>query len=293
MKYYMLATGAILFYDYLLTLADEIKYFWSGKKQWTFWLFLFNRYFPMTYQLWQLAVSYSPHFDQKVCDKTVWYSILTFVVCTLLAQTVLTLRIYAVTLGSVPVTIVLGVITVGQFLLGIYVTISGAEAGAQPLPQVPLDPYHLCLFVELRTHYVGYASISLCYDLLAFSLIVYLVIKSKSRGSKLPSLFKIIVKDATRYFLVIFTSHFFIPMALIFVRESIRLLPALGLLAYLPVMVSRIMLSLRKLADPQRVDWSLVDPVGNGPSLKSMRFVNHQRSTNGGQDGTQPDMYLS
>lgn len=54
-------------------------------------------------------------------------------------------------------------------------------------------------------------------------------------------------------------------------------------------MVSRIMLSLRKLADPRRGNWSLADPAGNIPSLKSMQFVPHPRSTIGGQGETQLD----
>jgi hypothetical protein len=44
-------------------------------------------------------------------------------------------------------------------------------------------------------------------DFLAFSVIVYLVVRSNLNKIPIPSLFKIIVRDATRYFLVIFTSH--------------------------------------------------------------------------------------
>lgn len=58
-------------------------------------------------------------------------------------------------------------------------------------------------------------------------------------------------------------------------------------------MVSRIMLSLRKLADPRRRNWSLADPAGNGPALKSLKFVHPQSSTNEGEDGTRPDLYVS
>lgn len=56
-------------------------------------------------------------------------------------------------------------------------------------------------------------------------------------------------------------------------------------------MVSRIMISLRKGADP-RGDWSLADPATNGPGLKSMKFVTHQGRTGEGQDDTQLDMHL-
>ncbi|KAJ3477712.1 hypothetical protein NLI96_g10277 [Meripilus lineatus] len=38
--------GVILYYDWLLTLADEIEYFWSGSKSIVVWLVLVTRYFP-------------------------------------------------------------------------------------------------------------------------------------------------------------------------------------------------------------------------------------------------------
>ena len=44
-------------------------------------------------------------------------------------------------------------------------------------------------------------------DVLAFSVIVFLVVRSNVTKIPLPSLLKTIVRDATYYFLVIFTSH--------------------------------------------------------------------------------------
>ena len=44
-------------------------------------------------------------------------------------------------------------------------------------------------------------------DFLAFSLIVYLVVRSYLQGVPIPKLLKIMVRDATYYFLFIFSSH--------------------------------------------------------------------------------------
>ena len=44
-------------------------------------------------------------------------------------------------------------------------------------------------------------------DFIAFSVIVYLVIRSDVKKVPIPGLFKTIAQDATYYFLVIFTSH--------------------------------------------------------------------------------------
>jgi len=57
-------------------------------------------------------------------------------------------------------------------------------------------------------------------DVLAFSVIVYLVVRSNVDKVPIPSLLKTIVQDATYYFLVIFTSHFVLVMFLAFASVS-------------------------------------------------------------------------
>lgn len=57
-------------------------------------------------------------------------------------------------------------------------------------------------------------------DFLAFSLIIFLAKNSRMSGLGFPSLWEVIVKDATLYFLVIFTSHLVLEMTLIFGRVS-------------------------------------------------------------------------
>ena len=57
-------------------------------------------------------------------------------------------------------------------------------------------------------------------DLLAFLVVVYLVVRSKIIKAPIPSLLKTMVRDATHYFLVIFTSHFVLLMFLIFASVS-------------------------------------------------------------------------
>jgi hypothetical protein len=58
-------------------------------------------------------------------------------------------------------------------------------------------------------------------DLLAFSIIIYLVARSNVNKVPIPRLLKTIAQDATSYFLVIFTSHFVYEMFLAF--ASVRI----------------------------------------------------------------------
>lgn len=275
-KYYALATGTILFYDYLLTLADEIKYAWSRKKSWIFWIFIVNRYFPMTWQFWQFALSYGSRSQTiaEVCGKTVFYSAFVFAVCTLLAQVVLTVRIYAVTMKNLPIAVGFAIITACQLVLGMYVVVLAALEGAQPLPSLPLDAYHLCIFVQHRRLEIAYAGISLSFDFLAFLLIIILATKSEAAGLGVPSLLYTIAEDATLYFLVIFTAHIAFELTLNLERQiPIQLLPGPGIMVYLPVMISRIMLSLRKAANPEYQGWSLGEPTAGGTNLQTLNFV--------------------
>ena len=57
-------------------------------------------------------------------------------------------------------------------------------------------------------------------DLLAFSVIVYLAVRSNVNKVPISRLFKTIVRDATSYFLIIFTSHLVLVMFIFFASVS-------------------------------------------------------------------------
>ncbi|KAF9789645.1 hypothetical protein BJ322DRAFT_1105503 [Thelephora terrestris] len=323
-KYYALATCTILFYDYLLTLADEINYAWSAKKSWAFWLFVVvslilsndisilvaQKSRPIVFTpTWRCKnsdfcasmPSHSLRPRENRCERTVWYPLFVGIVCTLFVQVTLMLRIYAVTVKSIPITVGFGIITIVQLVFG---TIWSAltqhidllrhgdtRAVALPVLQIPLDAYRVCVFTRHRPIEITCIGISLFYEFLTFSLIIFLAATSKTPGIKVPRIMGVIVKDATWYFLVIFTSHFVLMLTLTLGRESIQLLPAPGNAAYLPVMISRTMLSLRKAADPQRGDWHIGEPAKHVTNLQSIRFFHQRSATNGREDSIVLDVY--
>lgn len=57
-------------------------------------------------------------------------------------------------------------------------------------------------------------------DLFAFLIILYQASRSRVRHLGVPSLLGTIVRDATKYFLVIFTAQFALAMTLLFGRVS-------------------------------------------------------------------------
>jgi hypothetical protein len=113
---------------------------------------------------------------------------------------------------------------------GTYALLSDYAPVVVPQPPIPLDAYHACAFVQPHTLEIAYTNVSLFYgpcvnfllpsmgsadptntlgtlDLLTFGFIIFFARKSKVPGFKVPTLLDTIAEDATRYFLVIFTSH--------------------------------------------------------------------------------------
>jgi len=170
---------------------------------------------PIGYQIWLL---YSvPNFNtmhERLCAKTAFLQVLVTVETTLLAQVVLTLRIYAVTSKNRIITSFLCVITISQLILGLHLTYSAAT---HKLPWVTVALiYMTCVAVTPWPESFVFPIISLVYDLIAFSVIVYLAVRSNIHKVPIPSLLRIIVQDATYYFLVIFTSHLVVTVYLWF-----------------------------------------------------------------------------
>lgn len=182
-----------------------------------------------------------------------------FVVCTLLAQTVLTLRIHAITAKKKLVALGFLTISFSQLVLGVYLTSFMAMHPAEALSTgIPYDAFRTCVFERHRTAEVAYTFISLGYDFLAFVVVAYIASKSTVHKYGFPSLIRTLAKDAAKYFLVIFTAHLVLAMTLLFASPSIQLTPATGNVVYLPVMIARLMISLKKASlrtDP--TEWSM------------------------------------
>jgi len=143
------------------------------------------------------------------------------------------------------------------------------------MPPIPLDAFRLCVFARHRPIEIGYTSISLFFDLAAFSVIIGFGLRTGltagSVATSRPSLVHTIVHDASIYFLVIFTSHLIFLSTLIFARPTLQLLPAVGNDVFLPVMIARLMLSLKKAATVED-GWSFAE-MTTARRPNEMRFA--------------------
>jgi len=161
------------------------------------------------------------------------------------------------TSGNRIITLCFGLITISQFGLGIYVVSDAVEKGCESVTKcaqspayltvsalqilpIPLPGYIVCTFNAKVPLQIGFIAMSLAYgteflllldhredtrsdhlpDLLAFSVIICIVVRSGMRGVPIPSIFKTITRDAVYYFLVIFTAHLLLVIFLALARVS-------------------------------------------------------------------------
>jgi len=126
------------------------------------------------------------------------------------------------------------------------------DTSAQQMPPIPLDAYQVCAVAASESApmlmAVGFASLSLAYgkkpflpfvwqtptpiipDVLIFSTIVYTAWRSNLCQFRIPTLLRTIVRDATHYFLVIFTSQLL--LVFITILGRVRILSCLSVLSF-------------------------------------------------------------
>jgi len=198
----------------------------------------------------------TPRNPTQMCSRTAFLHNLIIVLCTLIAQAILNLRIYALTMKSKIVSGFFACITIPHLALGLSITVAVAKNGAQSFPPVPLPEYHLCIFTRHYKMEVIYIIVSLIYDALALVVIVALALRARFGTQRIPDMLRTIVRDALVYFAVIFTSHFVLAIALFHARPNIQLLAGTGNPVYLSIMISRIILSLREAAGIPHSGWT-------------------------------------
>jgi len=127
-------------------------------------------------------------------------------------------------------------------------------------------------------------SLSLAFDAMMFAVIVFVSIRTGiSLPGGQPSIFRTIVEDSTVYFLVIFSSHLLSLIMLLVTRPSLQLLPALGNLVLLPLMISRLMLSLKRASRDKESGWT--SDALSGAQVKTGTHMEFAPPPEGSEEG--------
>ncbi|KAF9554232.1 hypothetical protein CPC08DRAFT_713070 [Agrocybe pediades] len=122
------ATTVLLFYDYVLTFADEVNIIWKNPYKWTnTTLFFLNRYLPFSDTLISLYITMSVMTPEK-CYR--YYSCLTWLIAIglMVSELILLLRTWALLGKAKWLTCFLLFIAAGTFIPGIVITIQEIES---------------------------------------------------------------------------------------------------------------------------------------------------------------------
>lgn len=231
-------------------------------------MFLINRYFPMIYVVWS-RLYLDLDYTGQLCDKVSIVGAAFVVWCTLIAQILLTTRIYALTCLSRLVAMSFAAITLVQFIVGLVVASTWNQSDKSKL-----SLNYTCTITLNGNLELVYFALSLFFDLAAFVVIVVFALRS---GPQFPGLrmhflshmIRTIVQDATLYFGVMFTSQFILMIFQAFARDGLKTIPAPGHIALLPILVSRLVLSLKKSIDTQSIDdWWIGGQAGRRTSTR-------------------------
>lgn len=282
-KYFSGAITAFLLYEYLLTLPDEIRYVWGGRKNWIFYLFLYNRYTPIVFKSCSLLSFYYSGYTQERCNKTAFLALIFIVTSTLVTQIFLTLRLYALSQRSKLALAFCSTLSLAQLTFGIVMISSPLNSGMK-FPELPLDAFRLCVVKTKTIYEIVYVGLSFIFDIATSATIVYYAVRSKSQYG-MPHIIKTVLEDTAMYSFIMALCHLMLILFVILAKTPIKLLPATGSVILLPVLTTRLVLSLKKAADTEPGGEWRVEHFGtrteppSPPHLGSLSFELQPRAT--------------
>ncbi|KAJ6608287.1 hypothetical protein B0H10DRAFT_2068315 [Mycena sp. CBHHK59/15] len=263
---YFVACFALLFFDYGLTLGNEVELVWKGKKTPMFWLFMIvsaknlhsrrrirkscsaqNRYIPMAFCIITLFAYFSPLWDfprrakdlrctdtRNSCNRFAIVEWLQTLLIVVPAEVVLLLRVYALTNRNKYLLVLLVAIIVTECIIVFYAMSIRGTNDALPLPHVPIDSFHadivFCRLLLTSNRDTAYLSTSIGFDSIVFAITIACTT---------------IRWDGTMYFCVILSGN------AVWMALAINARPGLKLMnAHLTsIMINRLTLSVRKAAE--------------------------------------------
>jgi len=195
----------------------------------------------------------------ETCSRTVIVDQVFLVCITLFSQVFMALKVYAVSRGSKPLTGVLVFLTASQLIFGIFSSIRSIIDPPMETMRLPGcgGMYRDCALGG--NFQMAYTALSLAFDVPAF--VAILCFSHPWKNHRLISnLHRTICQDSTAYFLSVLSIQIFVTVAISSRTPYLRALFPVITNVFIPLMVSRIVLSIRKAARSFTVyhdDWTV------------------------------------
>ncbi|KAF9780187.1 hypothetical protein BJ322DRAFT_319642 [Thelephora terrestris] len=270
--------------------AIKVRFLWDREKRgWAFYLFLFNRYFPILYEIWSRCVLE----DSRKCGNTVKIHGVSFLLFLLSGQVVMIARLHVLPSYRCVVLPVIAPVVLAQLVIGL-IAVFSSHASATSGASTNTPALQLCFFsVSARMGYI-YIGLSLLFDFLIFLRATTVIFGSERFILASSYILRQMMRKALLYFVVIVFSHVAMLLFEVFGPDALKAAPTLAVTIISPVMVSRMVLSLARLtASSQQCRWELdhftIDSVDSDLSLwvvMAPRNTGSSQEEPQGSDGT-------
>ncbi|KAK0183987.1 hypothetical protein F5146DRAFT_501103 [Armillaria mellea] len=259
-KWYYVASCTVIFFDYFLTLSDEVEYAWKGRKGPIFFLFLLNRYCAMSFCIITLFAYFSPLWTFEVCNRFAIVEWLQALLAAIPAEAVLLIRVYALTGNRKLYISILSLLPITQCIIVIYAMAQPGENNALPLPDLSAqsngtDLFHVCILFSNPVMDTLYLTVSILFDSIVFIITLQATIQCRKI---IPTtlLLQRIQRDGTLYFGIILTGNVVWMIFALCGRSGLKLMNAQPSMIFTSVMISRLTLSLRRTSHERYSAWS-------------------------------------
>lgn len=280
-RYAALASSCVIFFDYFLTLEDEVEYIWNAP--WTpgKTLFIINRYYTLLSAVFNNYGLLSPYINDTFCLHWIRWQGYTGLISAMLAQMILQMRLYALYCMDRRI-----IICVTLF----FIACSAASAAVMTdiLAHVSVSSefipsFKFCTPHGINNHLYAFWIPILCSESLLCFMALYRGFTTLKEEGDLPRgdiflqlagrrLVRMLIQDSVLYFLATFATYF--TNLIMFIAAPITLIeiPIGFSVSIASVLASRLILHIRqarKEFEPSRSHISLVLPFS--PGLASPR----------------------
>ncbi|KAH8830130.1 hypothetical protein DL96DRAFT_1813224 [Flagelloscypha sp. PMI_526] len=206
-KRYYLGVCALLLYDWLLTFSSEYRLMWTRNRGPIFTLYLFNRYIPMAFMVITLVAYFIPAWTYEVCNRFAIVEWIQALLNSILAELVLLFRTFAMTGRSRIAVLFLACVMFSQCIVVFYAMSIKGENQALPLPDIPIDAFHMCILYSDPHMDLAYLILTIIFDLTVFIITLFISSRSLSWRYSRTSLYGTMLRDGALYFFVIFSGN--------------------------------------------------------------------------------------
>jgi len=185
----------------------------------------------------------SPLWTHDVCNHFAIVEWIQALVIALSAETVLAIRVYALTMRNKWLASLLGFIMISQCTIVFYVMAQPMKNTALSVPELPMDSFHVCILYSDAHIESAYLATSIAFDCCVFAVTLWATLRGRFSQDGIDSTIR---RDGAIYFCVILSGNVIWMLMSLFARPGLKLMNAQPSMIMTSIMITRLTLSLRR-----------------------------------------------